>query len=348
MKEIANALQKLIPKELDTLKRRYSILNNIQLFQPIGRRSLAQKLNFSEKSIRSDVAYFKSEGLIQVTSIGVGIEPSGLEMLDGLKDFMRHVEGLNTIEEKVRRILDCENLLIVSGDADEDEAAKIHLANVAAKMLLEHLKPNTIVALTGGSTVHRVINQLKPKQLAYPEVLAVPARGSLGNHIEYHANTLVSALAKKINCKYLLLNIPDNLSQRALESVREEPDIQQSIAFILKANIIVYGIGNVDVMVSRRSLDESIIAFLKEKEAVAEVMGYYFNKFGEIVYTSRSIGINIDEMKDLNYPIAVAGGSSKAQAILAVRKFVANGCLIIDEGAAKKIIEIHEVSNSDH
>lgn len=344
MKEIGKLLQVFIPKEMDTLKRRYSILNSIQLFQPVGRRSLAQRLNFSEKAIRSDMEYFKNEGFIRVTSLGMEIEPSGSEILENLKDFIKHVEGLSGIEERVRQILECKDLLIVSGDADQSEEAKINIANAASKVLLEHINRNSIVALTGGSTVHRVIKQLKPTQLDYPDVLIVPARGSLGNNIEYHANTLVSVLAKKINCKYSLLNIPDNLSQKALESVRQEPDILNTISSILKANIIIYGIGNIDEMAVRRSLEEETVQYLKDHHAVAEVLGNYFNKSGDVVYTSRSIGITIDEMKDLNFPIAVAGGSSKADAILAVRKFVAKGCLIIDEGAAKKIIEVYEAS----
>ncbi len=342
MRDIAKTLQKLIPKEMDTLVRRYNILNCIQLFQPIGRRSIAQRLDVSEKAIRSDTEYFKTEGFIQVTSLGMELESAGTDMLNRLKEFIKHLEGLSNIEEKVRQILDCEELLIVSGDADVGEESKINMANVAAKVLLDHIQVNSIVALTGGSTIHKVISQLKPTHMFYPDVVIVPARGSLGNNIEYHANTLVSVLAKKINSQYRLLNIPDNLSQKALESVRQEPDIQQTIASILKANIIVYGIGNVDEMAVRRSLDEETIKYLKDHAAVAEVLGNYFDQLGQVVYTSRSIGITIEEMKDLNYPIAVAGGSSKAEAILAVRKFVAKGCLIIDEGAAKRIIEVYE------
>lgn len=342
MKEIAIALQKLIPKEIDVLLRRCNVLSVIQMFQPIGRRSLAQRLNVSEKAIRSDTEYLKSEGLIQVTTIGMELRPSGSEMLEGLKEFVKHLEGLSTIEEKVRQILDCKELLIVAGDVDSSEEAKLNLANAASKVLLEHIQNNSIIALTGGSTIYRVINQLKPTHLEYKNVMVVPARGSLGNNIEYHANTLVSVLGKKIDSNYRLLNIPDNLSQKALESVRQEPDIQQTISYILKANIIVYGIGNVDEMAIRRSLDEESVRYLKDHDAVAEVLGYYFDKKGDVVFTSRSIGITIDEMKDLNFPIAVAGGANKAEAILAVRKFIAKGCLIIDEGAAKRIIEVHE------
>lgn len=340
MEEAVRAMQKIIPKEIDILKRRYQILNGIQASQPIGRRSLSQKLLTSEKIIRTDTEFFHAEGYINVTPSGMELTHLGYELVDELKKFMKHLDGLVTIEEKIKDILGCHQVVIVSGDADYSDEAKRNIGKATSKILIDNIKQHTIIALTGGSTVHQVVTQLKEKVVAYEEVLVVPARGSLGNNVEYQANTLVSMLAQKIHCDYRLLNIPDNLSQHALESVRQEPDIQKTIEYIKKANIIVFGIGNVYEMAQRRNHSQETINMLKEKNAVAEALGYYFDHKGEVVYTSRSIGIRIDEMTDLNYPIAVAGGTSKAEAIIAVRKFISKGCLILDESAANEIIRI--------
>ncbi len=40
------------------------------------------------------------------------------------------------------------------------------------------------------------------------------------------------------------------------------------------------------------------------------------------------------------HPVAVAGGESKALAILSVRKFIKNGSLIIDEACAMKVLKL--------
>ena len=64
MEKTVKVLQKIIPKELDILRRRFDILNGIQLYQPIGRRSLSMKLVISEKIIRTDTEYLKLEGYI--------------------------------------------------------------------------------------------------------------------------------------------------------------------------------------------------------------------------------------------------------------------------------------------
>ena len=108
---------------------------------------------------------------------------------------------------------------------------------------------------------------------------------------------------------------------------------------LVKANILVYGIGNAFKMAKRRNLSEEVIAELANNHATAEALGYYFNNRGEIIYASRSVGITVDQMTELKYPIAVAGGYSKSDAILSVSDILKRGCVIMDEGAARGIIE---------
>ncbi len=50
-------MQKIIPKEIETLQRRYRLLKTIQLMQPVGRRLLANKLSIGEKTVRSDTDF---------------------------------------------------------------------------------------------------------------------------------------------------------------------------------------------------------------------------------------------------------------------------------------------------
>lgn len=333
-----NALLKIIPKELDILKRRYKILGALKFLQPIGRRALSDKLHISEKLVRTETEFLKKEGFIYVTAGGMMVEAKGLNLLEDLKEFMEQLEGISTIEAKIREVLECDEVVIVPGNADMDEETVLNMGYGAANVLLKKIHNKDIIALTGGSTVHRVIGELAEQKSGFDQVRIVPARGSLGTNVAYQANTLVAMLAQKLHCSYSLLNIPDNLSQRALESVREEPEIQSTIESLLKANVLLYGIGNARKMANRRNLNEELTNLLIEKEAVAEALGNYYDKKGNIIYTSRSIGVTIDQMKDLRNAIAVAGGASKAEAILAVRDILRGGCIIMDEGAANGVL----------
>lgn len=339
MENYISALKKIIPKELQVLHRRYRVLKGIQLFQPIGRRALSDKIDISEKMIRTETAFLKKEGCITSSGAGMVLASKGQQLLGDLKPFVEMMDGLETIEEKIKEILNCKEVFIVAGNADEDEETILNIGQKAADVLLQKIGDNDIIALTGGSTVGNVIKALKDHDIHEKNVTVVPARGSLGRNVAYQANTLVAMLAAKINCPYHLLNIPDNLSQRSLESVREEPEIQEALDKLVKANILVYGIGNAFKMAKRRNLSEEVVLELTKNKATAEALGYYFNNSGEIIYASRSVGITLDQMTELKYPIAVAGGYSKSDAILAVSDILKRGCVIMDEGAARGIIE---------
>lgn len=337
---LVDVLQKIIPKETEVLKRRYAILVCVDMFQPIGRRSISQRLSLSEKIVRTDTEFLSLEGYLEINAAGMRVTAAGEAMIIALKDLVDQLDGLNTMKETLKQVLGCEQLIIVPGNVDDSVEAVKHMARMAADELRKHLQPEAIVALTGGGTIYQVVQAMKNQDLSREHITIVPARGSLGNTVDYQANTLVSVMAKKLDCQFRLLNIPDNLSPKALESVRQEPEIQSTIDEILKANVLLYGIGNVFEMAKRRNLDQQTVALLQERGAVAEVLGYYCNQNGDVVYTSSSIGVTLDEMKSLKVSIAVACGAKKARAILAVARLISKGTLIIDEGAAKGILEL--------
>lgn len=339
MESYISALLKIIPKELAVLKRRYDILRGIKLFGPIGRRGLSDRINISEKHIRTETDFFKKEGFIKTTGTGMILTLVGEHLIDELKEFIEKIEGLSTVEAQVKEILGCEEVVIVPGDSDTDENAMHGIGHAAARKLLGKLTDGDIIAVTGGSTVQKVVEAIAPNYIKNENVTVVPARGSLGNIVSYQANTLAAMLAEKIQCNYRLLNIPDNLSQKALESVRQEPEIQNTIELLKQTKILLYGIGKADKMASRRHLGDEVMDMLQSKGAAAEAFGYYFGHDGEMIYAHESIGINIDQMTELKYPIAVAGGHSKSDAIYAVRKLLNRGCVIMDEGAARGLLD---------
>lgn len=333
-------LQKVIPKEIETLHRRYKLLKTIQLMQPVGRRLLSSKLGIGEKTVRSDTDYFREEGYLDVSTGGMLLTDDGINLLDSLKDIMKDFEGIKKMEDELKAVIGCKEIVVVSGNTDTEPEAMSNIGRSAAKMLQEMMSNSSIVAITGGHTMKSVVKHIKPGTKSVEEALIVPARGSLGNNVETQANTLVEAMAKKFDCRYKLLNLPDNLSAKAIETVSKDPNIKKVIKDIRRANIIIFGIGNAKKMAYRRDLNKKVLKILNDKKAVAEALGYYFNRDGKMVYDSKTIGFNIDEFEKSIHPIAVAGGESKALAILSVRKFIKNGSLIIDEACATKVLEL--------
>lgn len=339
MEDILKLQQKIVPELIELLEKRYGILRTIYYNQPIGRRVLANNLEIGERIVRSEINFLKSQNFIEINTPGMTITKDGEEIIDKLKDFIHELKGLSEIEKFIKENLKLRKVLVVPGNLDEDRTIINEIGRAAANYLKEIIKDNSIIAITGGSTIKEVIDNV-PKIPNLKDVLVVPARGGMGINVETQANTLVAKLASKIDGKYKLLHVPDNLSDKAMNAMMQEKDIRDVLETVDSADILIYGIGRAENMAKRRNLPQEELNKIEEYGAVGEAFGYYFNKEGEIVYYTPSIGIKNEEIGKIETLIAVAGGKNKAEAIVSTQKNSHNSILVTDEGAAREIMEL--------
>lgn len=339
MDEILKLQQKIVPELIELLEKRYNILRTIYYNQPVGRRILANSVNLGERIVRTEINFLKSVNLIEISTPGMIVTAEGEKIIDKLKGFIHEIKGLSDIEDVIKEKLNVKNVIVVPGDMEEDRTVMKELGRAAANYIKSVIKSGDTIALTGGSTIKEVIDNV-PKIHNVHNALVVPARGGMGKQVEIQANTLAANLANKIGGSYKLLHIPDNISDRALDTMLNEKDIKEIIDNIRNANVLIYGIGRADEMARRRGVTSERLEDLITMGTVGEAFGCYFNKNGEVVYSTPTVGINSNDIRKINYPIAVAGGSSKAEAILATEKDNKQGVLITDEGAAKELLRL--------
>jgi len=339
LQEILKLQQKLVPEFLELLEKRYNILRTIYYNQPIGRRVLSNNLLIGERIVRTEINFLKKQNLININTPGMTITDEGEEVIDKLKDFIHEIKGLSQIEEFIKEKLKIQNLIIVPGDLEQDKIVLNEIGRAAAKYICSLIRKDSIIAITGGSTIKEVVdNVFKPSD--FKNVLVVPARGGIGKNVETQANTLAASLANKIGANYKLLHLPDNLSNNVLSSIVNEEGIKEVIENIRHADLLIYGIGRADEMARRRGVSLPTLSSTSESEAVGEAFGYYFNSVGEVVYSASISGIKNDDMKKIKSQVAVAGGKSKARAIVAAEMNNFNSVLITDEGAAREIVKL--------
>jgi len=338
MLDLLQVQSKLTPDLLEIMQKRYKILHLISLMQPIGRRSLAQSLGLTERILRAEVDFLKQQGLIEVETIGMRLSDEGLFVLQEVSPFIKKIFGLSELERKLENKLNIHKVIVVSGNADENELTKKEMGKAAAQLLRELVKEKDIVTITGGSTVAEVANMIS-EQPPLSSVLFIPARGGIGEHHEYLANTLVSTMAKKTGGSYRLLHVSDQLSETSYKALLEEAHIQEYLKVLRSAGIVIHGIGDAITMANKRQVPQHILDLLQDKQAVGEAFGYYFDQHGAIIYKMNTIGIRLEDLQTIPHIIAVAGGKSKAKAIQAVLKQNYEQILVTDEGAAKEILK---------
>jgi central glycolytic genes regulator len=339
--EVFSAIEKLLPEHIETLYRRHEILRAIHALQPVGRRVLSMKINVTERVLRKDVEMLRDEGLIIITSTGMTITDAGSTVLLSFERIIKEQSGMIGLENTLKDKLNVNEVVIVEGNCDENGEVKAKLGQAAANVLMRSLKNDNLIATTGGTTLGSVARMVKPDP-KHRKMVFVPARGGLGERVEFEANTICAQMANRTSSPYYLLHVPEEVSPATYEVLVKEKHVKEVLAYIRQSTIVIHGIGDAQKMAKRRRASKETLEKLQGGHAVGEAFGYYFDENGNVVHQINSIGIQLSDLKKDKKIITVAGGSSKVAAIQAYIKMGYSDVLITDEGAAKQLINLNK------
>lgn len=342
MRQIVELQQQLVPDLLDVMKKRYTILHQVMLSDLVGRRTLASMLSMTERMLRAETDFLKTQGLLEIHSGGMRISELGKLLLEELEPLYKTMFGLSELEEAIRSHYGLNQVIIVAGDSETSSQTKRELGRAGCQVLSKVMQPNDVVAVTGGTTIAQVSNQLVSTS-ALKTNWFVPARGGLGESLDYQANTIASMMAKRTGAQYRLLHVPDHLGEEAFASIMQEPNIQEIVEVIRSARIVIHGIGDAMVMARRRRLDREVIDEMEAEGALAEAFGFYFDRKGAVVHKMQTVGLRLEDIVKTEVVIAVAGGKSKGEAISAIMRFGHNDVLVTDEAAALEMMALIEL-----
>ncbi|MFD1173755.1 sugar-binding transcriptional regulator [Oceanobacillus picturae] len=338
MSDLIDLQKKLVPDLVEVMQQRYAVLHSVDLFQPIGRRSLAENTGMSERNARSEVDFLSKQGLIKITTKGMYISKEGKVILEQLAEFMNEIKGLSVLEKQIKDKLNIEQVIVVPGNSDQYEWVKQEMGKACVSFLQSVVDNEDIIAVTGGTTMAAVANVMNPLDKAN-NYLFVPARGGIGEKVENQANTIVAEMARKAGVQYRLLYAPDPLSESAYQTIINEPSINETLQHVKGATVVLHGIGDAMTMAKRRKTPEQVSVELYNKQAISEAFGYYFDAMGNVVYKVRTVGIQLEDLQTIDHVVTIAGGSSKGKAIDSYFKQGKSNLLITDEAAAKEILK---------
>ena len=335
MKNVVQLHRKIVPELIAMVEDRYNILRHVKHDGPIGRRALAQILEMGERTVRAQVDFLKNAGLLEFSPLGMTITGDGENLLDDLAEYVGELHGLAMLEAELANRLKLKQVIIIPGDSEADESIKRELGRAVINVLGTYISESMVIAVSGGSTMAKVAEAVN---FSVPTATVVPARGGLGEQLEYQANIIAAVMAAKLGGKYRLLHIPDGVSEEALEVIlASDTNVDNVIDMIKHADILVHGIGRAYDMAIRRSSDAPIADKIVERGAVGEALAHYCTLSGKCVYVTSSVGLRLDDLEGIGMVIAVAGGRNKAEAIIAVTSAGGQDVLVIDEAAARAV-----------
>lgn len=340
IRQLVQIQKRIVPDLIEEMQTRYDILHYVRLMQPIGRRTLATSLGLTERVLRREVDFLKEQGLLEVATQGMSLTDEGRTVLRSMHSVMAELAGISDMAKALKEKLGVRDVVIVPGDSDQTFWVQRDMGRATVARLKRELSSSVhnTIAVTGGTTMASVAAMMSPDKENRPMTF-VPARGGLGETLELQANTVCSRMASRAQSDYHLLHIPDMVSKETFVKMVEEPSIKNVLQMIRDASIVVHGIGEAKTMAKRRRTSTELLEQLETEHAVAEAFGYYFDRDGKIVHRVKTVGLQLDDLKQVEHVIVVAGGHSKAEAINAYVKQSPDIILITDEGAATTILK---------
>lgn len=333
------AQRKMLPEMYQLLQTRYRILQTVQLMQPIGRRVLADSLKMAEREIRKETEILREQGLLKSKKSGMVCTEDGFAVIEQLQSLVYEWSGLTQLALTLEKQFNLRKVIVVPGNADEDETVLTLLGKEAAKEFYKSSSSGQIVAITGGKSVASLAQFLQLDD-RHQNMMFVAARGGIGNELHMQANTIVAMFATEMNAQYRTLYLPEHLSEQGYQAMLKEPIVVDMMRYYDQSDCVIHGIGSAEEMAIRRNSSPEDLRILEEKGAVSEAFGYYFNADGEIVHRIRTIGIQLEQVRKCNHVFALAAGKQKVNAILSYFKVAPKQTVFItDEAAATAIAE---------
>ncbi|MER2089078.1 MAG: sugar-binding domain-containing protein [Sporosarcina sp.] len=334
------AQRKLVPEMMELMQERYRILKFVKMAGPIGRRPLGQMTGLSERETRTMMDLLRGQNLIQIAKEGASITADGMNVLQALETSMEDWSGRTSIAKKLTQFLGIQSVKVVAGNCDSDDTSKNLLGMEAAKQFSAKIGKGKVVAVTGGSTIASIPPQIEKFSDA-KNLLFIAARGGVGDVIGLQANVIAASFAEASGGTYSTFYYPESLSEEAHEAFRKEPSVLKMLELYEATDCVLHGIGDAQTMATMRNTPPEEQRMIRDRGAKGEAFGYYFDENGNVVHRLRTVGIQTEHLAEIPLIISVAGGSGKAEAILAYMASAPKQTILVtDEGAATEMLKM--------
>jgi len=237
------------------------------------------------------------------------------------------------------------------GISTDDDSFR-NLGRLGADVLYKYLQDDMILGLSWGTTVHVVVEELRPKRL--PNVKVVQLIGGVGApYSSIDGPEQVRRSSEMFGAQHYYLNAPMLVdSPKVASALREDHSIKEVLELARQADIALVGIGSIIPEISTQFhsgyITHDNLRELSRVGAIGAICTSFFSVTGDHVTAAWcddcAISITWDELMNVPKLIGVAEGKRKAPAILgAVRTGVVD-ILVTDDATAQEMIRLDSES----
>ena len=160
-----------------------------------------------------------------------------------------------------------------------------------------------------------------------------------------HASEIAQTIGEKFQATPFLLPLPAIVDSPDVKiAITSDKNINRTLEFAKNATVAIYTIGlfnEESVLVKADYFEQNEIRTLLEKGAVGDICSRIIDDNGKICsdeLNTRTIGIELNDLVNKPFAIAVAGGRDKLPAIRAALRGSLFNCLVTDEWIAQELV----------
>lgn len=258
--------------------------------------------------------------------------------------------NISYLENQLIEFYNLRKVILIPGHEMNPARLNQNLGSAVCDYLHKICDHQTTLAISWGSTMQAVSLALKP--MAYRDMTVVQLNGGVsGAQYDTHAAEIVQRVGQRCNAIPYLLQLPAVVSAQSVkDAVLSDRNIAKTLQLANSANIAVFTIGsfgNNSALVKAEYLEKNDVSFLIENGAVGDVCSRIFDANGQIVseeLNNRTIGVELSNISNKAYSIAVAAGQDKVPAIQGALRGGLFNVLVTDEWTGGTLLELAEKS----
>jgi deoxyribonucleoside regulator len=290
-----------------------------------NQNEIARILGISRPTVSRLLQLAKSEGIVQIT-------------------IMDPTEDVDNLALQLEKKFNLKKVIVASIPQFENHIIKNYLGEKAAIYLHEIVKDHDIIGVTWGTTLYHIAVELKQKFVK--DVKVVQLKGGV-SHAETntYASEILYLFGKAYNTTPHNLPLPAIVDHVVVKQAMEaDRHIHKILELGKQANIAVFTMGSIkkdSLLFQMGYFTESDQKALNEK-AVGDICSRFFDKDGEVCNESlneRTLGVKLEDLRNKEYSILVAGGPNKIEGIYGALKGNYANVLITDQFSAKFLLD---------
>lgn len=248
------------------------------------------------------------------------------------------------LEAELRSTFGLKAVRCVEVFSDNSALIRKSVGVAAGDFLLGFLNPGATIGVAYGRTIYEMVRFIRPREVIC-NLTVVQIMGSMSRISgDLMATEIPRQLGEILKARVVYLLAPAfTKDKEARDTILRDATIQATLSERL--DIAVVGIGDIapdSTLIRTGAITEEEVEELRSKGAVGDVVGTYFDLWGNVVPFSgdeRRIAFSLETLRGVPLVIGVVGGLEKANAVLGALRGKLVNALVIDSLTAEEVLK---------